>query len=54
MHDATRLGIEGIAPVHGCAVIPKHEITHRPPVAIDRAFYICPDLIEQALRFGKL
>ena len=56
MHDAARIRVERIAPVHGAAIIPHDEIADAPDVlpgelgAIDEA----PELTEKRLGFRKL
>src|SRR5262249_51200328 len=56
VHDAAAVGIECIAPMHGAAIVPQHEIAHAPDMlptelaAIDDA----PQLVEQRLGLGNL
>src|SRR3981081_4080926 len=56
MHHAARVGIEGIAPVQGAAVIPDHEIADLPLLAEceSRLRRMRPERIEQGLAFFEL
>src|SRR5260221_260607 len=56
MHYAARIGIEGIAPVQGAAVIPDHEIADFPLLAEceSRLRRMRPERIEQRLAFLEL
>src|SRR5258706_16267201 len=56
MHYAARVGIEGIAPVQGAAVIPDHEIADLPLLAEceSRLRRMRPERIEQGLAFLEL
>src|SRR5215471_9767856 len=56
MHDAPRGWIERVAPVHGAAIIPQHEIAD-PPDMLPRKFsprHMAPQLVQQGFGFGKL
>src|SRR5262249_61449556 len=56
MHDPPAAGIECVAPVHGAAIVPQHEIADAPDLLpgefrpIDEA----PELVEQRLGFREL
>src|SRR5215813_4845371 len=56
VHDATAVGIEGITPMHGAAIVPQHQIAYAPDVlpAELRSVNDAPQFIEQRLRLGKL
>ena len=53
VHDTPRSGIEGIAAVHGAAVVPDDEIAGLPAVTPRQPISGCdlPDAIEQGVRF---
>src|SRR5215475_15801113 len=53
MHDAPRLAVERIAPMHGRAVVPHHEVAQRPDMLVDelRLSDVGPQRIEHAVRF---
>src|ERR1700730_11301130 len=49
MHDAPRTGVERVAPVHGAAIVPQHQIADAPHVLPGelRPRHVAPQLIEQ-------
>ena len=51
MHHPPCLGVERIAPVHGGAVVPEHEVAQRPLVLVDSGVDVSPDFVEQTFRF---
>jgi hypothetical protein len=55
MHDTARLPIEGIASVHGRAIVPEQEIADAPPVHIPEIgpFDMRPERIKQCFRFCR-
>src|SRR5581483_10825527 len=56
MHDAARRGIEGVAAVHGGAVIPEHDVARAPAMRPDILWPAgtSPELVEERLRLRKL
>ena len=50
---AARLGIEGVAAMHGGAVVPQHEVAHAPALipAMLRSRRVRPQPVEQAFAF---
>ncbi len=52
VHNAARAGVERVAPVHGAAIVPQHQVAHL-PLVVPGEFFACsdrPQLVEQ--RFG--
>src|SRR5260370_40364783 len=55
VHDAACRGVERVAPMHGTAVIPQHQIADPPDVLPGelRVRHEIPQLVEQSLGLGK-
>src|SRR4029077_5140850 len=53
VHDAPRIGVERIAPMHGAAIVPQHQIADAPHVLPGkfRPRHIAPQLVKQS--FGR-
>src|SRR5258706_5002516 len=53
VHDAPRLLVEGIAPVHGRAVVPQHQVADPPAVFVGELGLRRrgPYLVQQRIRF---
>src|SRR5262245_65189351 len=56
VHDPSGAGIECVAPVHGAAIVPEHEIADAPDVLPGefRPIDETPELVEQRLGLCKL
>ncbi len=55
VHDAACRGVERVAPMHGTAVIPQHQVAD-PPDVLPGEFRACdeiPQFVEQCLRVCK-
>src|SRR5262245_17000563 len=55
MHDAPRGRIERVAPMHGAAIIPQHEIADSPDVLPGKFSprHIAPQLVQQGFGLRK-